>query len=159
MKINNVSFVLAAAAALLLNTPVVKASDDMAMMEPVKSVYDQYLKIQAELAQDSMKGISDQAKAIAEAVKGDKMKMLPTDVATEAESLAKAKDLATARESFKALSDSLIKYLTDNKVHSGTYTQVYCPMANANWLQSGKDVSNPYLGKSMPTCGEIKQTF
>jgi hypothetical protein len=29
-------------------------------------------------------------------------------------------------------------------------------MANANWLQLGKDIRNPYYGKDMLTCGELK---
>ena len=159
MKIKSFTFVLAAAAGLLFNAAAVQAADDMAMMEPVKSVYDQYLKIQAALAKDSMTGVPAPAKAIAAAVKGDKMKMLPDEVAAEAEALANAKDVSSAREAFKPLSKSLIKYLADHKVQSGSYNEVYCPMANANWLQTGKQVSNPYLGKSMPSCGEIKRTF
>jgi hypothetical protein len=158
MKIKSLTFVLAAAAGLLLNTAA-SAMDDMALMEPVKSIYDHYLKIQAELAKDSIKGVSDHAKAIAEAVKGDKMKMLDSEVAVEAEALAKTTDLSTAREAFKPLSKMLIKYLADHKVQSGSYTEVYCPMANASWLQADKDVNNPYLGKSMPTCGQVKHTY
>jgi hypothetical protein len=128
-----------------------------ALMEPVKSVYDNYLKIQAELAKDSIKGVDEHANAIAKAVKGDEMKMLPADVATQAEALAKAKDLKAAREAFKPLSTSLIKYLADNKVPKGTYYEAYCPMVKASWLQPDKSVKNPYMGKSMLTCGTIKE--
>jgi len=39
-----------------------------ALMEPVKTVYDNYLKIQAELAKDSIKGVDEHANAIAKAV-------------------------------------------------------------------------------------------
>src|SRR6266550_5762369 len=126
------------------------------MMEPVKSVYDHYLKIQAELAKDSLKGVDEHANAIAKAVKGDNMKMLSSDVATQAEALAQAKDLKAAREAFKPLSASLIKYLADNKVPKGTYHEVYCPMVKASWLQKGTDIKNPYMGKEMLTCGTLK---
>src|SRR5207237_5905002 len=50
-----------------------------ALMEPVKSVYDSYLKIQTELVKDSLKGVSENATAITKAVRGDDMKMLPAD--------------------------------------------------------------------------------
>ena len=159
MKIKSFAFILTAVAGLLFNTTAVRAMDDAALMEPVKSVYDHYLKIQAEFAKDSMEGVVEHATAIAKAVKGDEMKMLPAEVALQAEALAKTKDLSTAREAFKPLSESLIKYLADHKVQSGSYKEAFCPMANASWLQSGKQVNNPYLGKSMPTCGEIKRTF
>jgi hypothetical protein len=31
-------------------------------------------------------------------------------------------------------------------------------MAKGDWLQTdNKEISNPYMGKKMPTCGEIKK--
>jgi hypothetical protein len=29
-------------------------------------------------------------------------------------------------------------------------------MVKASWLQPGKDIKNPYMGKAMPGCGELK---
>jgi len=132
-----------------------KKADD-ALMEPVKSVLDHYLKIQGELAKDSIKGVDEDAAAISKAVKGDEMKMLSPDVATQADTLTRAKDLKAAREAFKPLSASLVKYLADNKAGVGTYHEAYCPMVKANWLQTGKAIKNPYMGKQMLSCGELK---
>jgi len=154
MKMKAVTAILTAVG--LLITPAVRAAGSSAMMEPVKSVYDHYVKIQTELAKDSLKGVDEHASAIAKAVKGDDMKMLPSDVATQAETLAKAKDLKAAREALKPLSASLIKYLADNKVPNGTYHEVYCPMVKASWLQKGTDIKNPYMGMEMLTCGKVK---
>jgi hypothetical protein len=126
------------------------------LMEPVKSVLDHYLKIQTELAKDSLKGVDEHAGAIAKAVKGDDMKMLSPDVGKEAETLAQAKDLKAARQAFKPLSASLVKYLSDNKAGKGTYHEAYCPMVKASWLQTEKSIKNPYMGKEMLTCGELK---
>src|SRR5258705_5871505 len=126
-----------------------------ALMEPVKSVYDHYLAIQKELAKDSIKGVDEHANAIAKAVKGDDMKMLSADVATQAETLAKAKDLKAAREADKPLSASLIKYLADNKAGKGVYHEAYCPMVTASSLPTDKAIKNPYMGKAMLGCGEL----
>src|SRR5213592_2882976 len=125
-----------------------RAAENPALMEPVKSVLDHYLMIQTELAKDSVKGLDEHANAIAKAVKGDEMKMLSPDVAKQAETLAKAKDLKAARAAFKPLSTSLVKYLADNKAGKGTYHEAYCPMVKASWLQTNKDITNPYMGKS-----------
>src|SRR5690349_11329206 len=114
-----------------------KKMDDP-LMEPVKSVLDNYLAIQKELVKDSIKGVDEHANAIAKAVKGDDMKMLPPEVAAQAEALAKAKDLKAAREADKPLSASLIKYLADNKTGKGMYHEAYCPMVKASWLQTEK---------------------
>jgi hypothetical protein len=154
MKIKTVGMLLAAAASLLLNINT-RAADSSALMEPVKSVYNHYLKIQTALANDSLKGVPEEADAIAKAVQSDSMKMLPETVATEAEVLSKASDLKSARAAFKPLSDSLIKYLADHHAKDA-YVEVYCPMAKASWLQADKNVNNPYLGQDMSTCGKIK---
>jgi hypothetical protein len=82
--------------------------------------------------------------------------VLSPEVAKQAETLAQAKDLKAARAAFKPLSASLVKYLADKKAGKGVYHEVYCPMADANWLQTGKDIKNPYFGKEMLDCGEIK---
>jgi len=133
----------------------VRAADNPALTAPVKSVYAHYLKIQADLANDSLTGVAENANAITKAVQGD-AKILPVEVGTKAEALAKAKDLSAARDAFKPLSDALIKYLADNKA-KGAYVEVYCPMARASWLQADKNVNNPYFGTAMSGCGVIKE--
>ncbi len=127
-----------------------------ALPKPVQAVFDSYIKIQTALAQDSMQGVSANATAIAKSVQSDFLKTFSADVAKQADALAKASDLKSAREAFKPLSDSLIKYLGENKAHRGHYVQVFCSMANARWLQAGSVVSNPYYGKSMARCGKIE---
>lgn len=148
-----VKTILLAAAVGLLGSAGARA-DNSALAAPVKSVYGHYLKIQASLAKDSMTGVVENADAIAKAVQTD-AKSLPAAVATEAETLATASDLKSARAAFKPLSDSLIQYLADHKAKDA-YVQVYCPMARANWLQADRNVSNPYFGQAMSGCGEIK---
>jgi hypothetical protein len=133
-----------------------KAADNSALTQPVKSVLDYYLKIQAALVTDSLIGVDENASAIAKAVRGDDKKTLSPDVATQAETLAKAANLQAARAAFKPLSDSLIKYLADHKAGVGTYHEAYCPMARASWLQTEKDIKNPYMGNGMSSCGEFK---
>src|SRR5438876_12397168 len=101
------------------------AAEEKALMQPVKSVLDQYLMIQTELAKDSLKGVDEHANAIAKAIRSDVMKMLSPEVAKQAETLAKTKNLKAAREAFKPLSKSLISYLADNKAGKGTYHDAY----------------------------------
>ncbi|HTV42736.1 MAG TPA: DUF3347 domain-containing protein [Candidatus Sulfotelmatobacter sp.] len=153
MRIKAIGILLAVAAGLSFS-PNARA-DNLALTEPAKSVYGHYFKIQSDLANDSLDGVPEEANTIAKAVQSDKMKMLPDTVATEAQTLAKATDLKSARAAFKPLSDSLIKYLADHDAKNA-YIEVYCPMAKASWLQTNKDISNPYLGQDMPTCGVIK---
>lgn len=131
-----------------------RAAAKPAFMEPVQSVYDGYFKAQGALAQDSLEGVSATATAMARAIQGDSMKMLSPKVARQAEVLAKAPDLATARDAFKTLSDSLIQY-QKAQITAATYYVAYCPMAKASWLQTDKTIMNPYMGTQMIHCGQI----
>ena len=155
MKIKSFTTLLLVGVGVFLNSAV-RSAESPSLLEPAKSVLDHYLVIQTELAKDSFKGLDEEANAIAKAVKGDDLKMLPPEVAKQAETLAQAKDLKTAREAFKPLSTSLVKYLADNKAGKGRYHEAYCSMVKASWLQTSKDITNPYMGKAMLTCGVLK---
>ena len=132
------------------------------LAEPAKTVFDYYLKIQTQLAQDSLQTAKDarmlqeNALVIATAIRHDSTKTFSDDVAQQAETLAKAKELKTAREAFKPLSESLIKFRDAHKDQAGQFIKVFCSMANAAWLQDGSTVNNPYLGQAMARCGQIE---
>ncbi len=123
--------------------------------QPVAAVFDGYVQIQTALAGDSLEGVAASAQAIAKSVKEDKANTFPEKIGTQAEAVAKAKDIAAAREAFKPLSQSLIQFTAKDLAVSSAYRQVYCPMAKAGWLQTGTTVSNPYMGKAMLRCGQL----
>jgi Cu(I)/Ag(I) efflux system membrane fusion protein len=125
-------------------------------MQPVQSVFDNYIAIQNGLAQDSIQGLSKTASAMAKAIRSDSMQMLSPKVAEQAEALAQATDLETARAAYKPLSESLIKYVKSQKLPTESYYEAYCPMAKASWLQTDKTILNPFMGKDMVHCGAIK---
>lgn len=124
-----------------------------------KPVLDQYLKITAALAADTLDGVSDAAQAIAKSLAGDLNKTLPAAIGTHAEALGKAKDLKAARVAFKELSTALVRYLGSERIRTGQYHVVYCDMAKGHWLQTNKAIKNPYHGKEMLACGQILATF
>jgi Cu(I)/Ag(I) efflux system membrane fusion protein len=140
--------------------PVVPANPSSApravFPQPVQSVYDNYSQVHTALAQDSFAGVATMATAMVKAIQGDSAKMLPPKVSQQVEALSKAKDLETARVAFKPLSESLIQYVKDQKDSPSAYHEVYCPMAKASWLQTNKTVMNPYMGKAMIRCGQLK---
>jgi hypothetical protein len=74
-------------------------------------------------------------------------------IASSAQAVARADDLAGAREAFKTLSTEAITLAK----HTKGYFILTCPMAQADWVQSTRAVTNPYLGKDMLTCGEVKE--
>jgi hypothetical protein len=108
-----------------------------------------YVKIQAALAADNVKAAQTAANALATeaAAAGQK------DVAAKATAVAKAEKITDARKEFKALS-AAIESLAEKR---DDLVVMYCPMADADWVQAKGSVANPYYGKMMLTCGAPKK--
>jgi hypothetical protein len=140
MTIRSVS--LAFLAGLLL---AVSAS---AQSSPTAQAFEHYEAIRAALAQDSVADIAKHATALAplaEQVGG-------ASVRSAAQQLASAKTLADARKHFGTLSEALVPKFVEAKLPG--VQGFSCPMAdNKPWVQRGKEIQNPYLGKSMLDCG------
>jgi hypothetical protein len=61
--------------------------------------------------------------------------------------------LDEARAGFAKLSD------TAEKLAAGQpgYFVLHCSMVNKDWVQTSADAANPYGGKDMVGCGEVKK--
>jgi len=132
------------------------ATQQPILAQPAQSVFDSYARIQTGLAQDSFATVQQNAASLVKSLQGDSAKALPAVLSDQATALANAKDLASAREAFKPFSRSLIDFLKAQNLPAGAYYEVYCPMADASWVQTDKNVANPYFGKAMLHCGQIK---
>jgi hypothetical protein len=65
----------------------------------------------------------------------------------------KSETLQRARDAFAKTSEIAIKVATGQP----GYYVMHCPMLNRDWVQTSTQVSNPYGGKDMVGCGEIKK--
>jgi Cu(I)/Ag(I) efflux system membrane fusion protein len=82
----------------------------------------------------------------------------------EANTMSSEQNLQGIRNHFLKISMSLKETIEKLGVKMQNNTSVYidfCPMANENnggyWLSSFEEIKNPYFGKKMLTCGEIKK--
>src|SRR5213080_4284224 len=64
-----------------------------------------------------------------------------------------ANSLQEARSAFEKLSGRAKTMIAGQ---SGYYV-AHCPMLNKDWVQTSTTISNPYGGKDMVSCGEIKK--
>lgn len=132
------------------------------------AIMDNYLAIQSTLASDSMEGVSEKAKELAEALQeqhGEAMKggqhghgagthVLMNAMVRSAKSLADKKDISSAREEFGILSEKMIGYQKQLGDKRNKKAQAFvCDMAKKSWLQEGDAVRNPYYGSKMLKCG------
>jgi len=122
----------------------------------VQTVLSNYAELQSALAQDSMEKAKIAAAALLKSVRTDTDDLLPPGASQAARVLAESADLAEARSSFKELSEILIAHLKARKLGFGEYHEAYCSMAKASWLQAERTIVNPYMGKQMLHCGQLK---
>jgi hypothetical protein len=80
-------------------------------------------------------------------------KKAAAELGTAGVELSKSKSLDEARAAFSKLSDQAEKMAAGQ---SGYYV-MHCPMKNKDWVQTSDKVENPYGGKDMLTCGEVKK--
>lgn len=80
----------------------------------------------------------------------------PPGFVQDARKFAATKSLAEFREVFKSISQRAV-HVTAGK--PGYYV-AHCPMVPDNkgdWVQTTKNIGNPYMGKAMPTCGSVEK--
>ena len=80
-------------------------------------------------------------------------KAAASDLRDDGVALAKSSSLKEARVAFEKLTDKAKKLAAGQ---SGYYV-VNCPMLKKDWVQNSEKIGNPYYGKEMASCGEIKK--
>src|SRR5258706_7164508 len=149
----------------LLSAPVFAADEkNPATQKQVDAIVKSYLVVQKSLAADKSEGVSDAlakihtaATALSESSDG-KLKDQAKSIAGHSD--ARVNDLKSARAAFKPLSAdviALVQIMPQSAEISPELYDVNCPMAKANWLQTSKDITNPYMGKDMLDCGSIEK--
>src|SRR5438093_10365032 len=76
-----------------------------------------------------------------------------TDLGPDGVDLSKSKSLDEGRAAFGKLSDKAVKLAAGQS----DYHIAHCPMLNKDWVQTSTAIANPYGGKGMISCGEIKK--
>lgn len=140
----------------------------------VKEIVEHYLHIKNALAKDDGKEAAKGGSALADAFsKFDQSSLtvehrktfsdIQSDAKEHAEHIsANAEKIEHQREHFATLSKDVYDLVKTTSAGQTLYND-YCPMYDNNkgatWLSETKDIKNPYLGKSMPTCGTVKETL
>jgi hypothetical protein len=138
----------------------------------MQEMVSQYLQMKNALASDNGKDAATAGNTFVESMgKMDKTnlsldkKKIWNDLSDDAKEMAEhigknAGDIEHQREHFDMLSKDMYDMVKAFGAGQTLYND-YCPMYNnkkgATWLSETKEIKNPYLGKKMPTCGEVKE--
>ena len=129
-----------------------------------------YEAIHKALAGDTLDGVADNARTIADLAgdtaekfsaggagvseaKATQCKALLPKIESGATRVAAAKTLDEAREAFGELSGTMVQW---REMATGERPKVaFCPMVKKKWLQESDQIANPYFGTKMLKCGSI----
>ena len=124
--------------------------------DAMKAVVSAYLDMQTQLAADKTAMVKAQARAIG--AQANAMGDAGTAIAGAAANVEKVGDIKAARDAFGSLSDAVIAAAKKDGWTDGSSLKLaYCPMVKRSWLQSEDKLQNPYLGKTMSGCGEVRK--
>ncbi len=138
----------------------------------IKGLVTAYLELKNELTKDNSAAAATSGKALVNAFKNFNKSGLSTeqvkvfddiqaDAIEHAEHIgANAGKIQHQREHFETLSKDIYDMVKSLGAGQVLYKE-FCPMYNDNkgaiWLSETKEIRNPYLGKAMPTCGEVQE--
>jgi len=145
------------------------------LLMQLDAVFAAYLDALKALGRDEMESARKAGGAVQAALEAVDMGLLDgpahaawmveeRSLAKSADDLARAGDLARAREAFGALSETLIAVARRFGAPGGRpLFRYHCPMAfgnrGADWLTLTREVENPFFGAAMPRCGEVVETI
>jgi Cu(I)/Ag(I) efflux system membrane fusion protein len=145
-----------------------------AFADQMARVYDSYLKIHHGLSRDSLEEAREAAETLEGRLREVDMTLLGGaahdawmdylgGLRNHAGMVRSAGDIAAARTAFAPLSETMYGAVKRFGVDGGMPAyRFHCSMAfdnlGADWLQSTKEVENPYWGATMFRCGEMTET-
>jgi hypothetical protein len=84
-------------------------------------------------------------------------------VSSEAKALTQEEGIEKKRKSFQMISDAMYDLVRTIRFDKEVVYHQFCPMAfndaGAYWLSATNDIKNPYFGKKMLSCGEVKDSI
>ncbi|WP_339661737.1 efflux RND transporter periplasmic adaptor subunit [uncultured Polaribacter sp.] len=147
---------------------------DTNFQKQLKDVFYDYIQLKDALVKDDSKSVLLASKKLEDHLAKVDMKLL-IDTKAHTHWMSIEKELKSAanfnantpnieeqRNHFKDLSSHLTTAIEVFGINEKVYHQ-FCPMAANNkgayWLSAEEKVINPYFGKAMLTCGEVKQVI
>jgi hypothetical protein len=138
----------------------------------ITEIISGYLQLKNALVNDNGNDASNGGKAILDAVaKYDKSYLsvqqkkafdeVADDIKDNAEHIwENGGKIAHQRQHFEMLTQDIYDLAKVFAIETPLYKD-YCRMYNngkgATWISETREIKNPYLGKKMPTCGEVKE--
>ena len=155
-----------------------KSRNSVAFNESFNKLMEDYFHLKDNFITESLPAIDIYANNMQKAAENLKLTELKGDTAiietaksftasisSELKGMVGEKELKGKRKSFNMLTDQLYNLLRTVQYDREIIYHQHCPMAfeegdaNAYWLSRNNDIKNPYLPKTMLTCGDVSDSL
>jgi len=140
----------------------------------LQPIYIHYFEMKDALAKDDFEDAKEYGRQILMSVDAVNMSIfkgeshtvwmtLSSDIKNELQHIGEQKEIGGVRKYFQNVSNTIITMTNVWHPYNKTLYVLHCPMVDnnkgADWISLSKKIENPYFGKEMSTCGEVKTTF
>ncbi len=158
------------------DVPLAQSRNTGAFSDSFKSLLASYYDLKDHLVQTNDTLATSSAQKVIQAAGDLKLNDLKADssivsmannyvetIVAEAKGLVGEKTVEGKRKSFQMISDNMYDLIRTVRYDQEVVYHQYCPMAfndaGAYWLSNTADIKNPYFGKKMLECGEVKDSL
>ncbi len=153
-----------------------KSKVDAEFKKQLGNAVSEYMKLKDALVAEDASNGQKKAEDLKKSLNNVDMSLLKGDAHNEwmrilkqvkpaTEDISNSNDIKVQRNSFLVLGKSFSEAINTFGIDSNNkpiYLE-FCPMANDDkggyWLSFEKEIKNPYFGKAMMSCGEVKATY
>ncbi len=178
--VTNGVFAIDAAAQLagnysMLNRPETTTMEaSQPFRQQLTDLAEAYFKVKNALVKDDAKTAITESKAVKASLDKVNMSLVEGDahdhwmdlqgkMEKALQGMPEDENIESVRKQFKLLSEIMLAITESFGLEKETVYRQYCPMAfgdeGAYWLSELEAIQNPYFGKSMLTCGEVRDTY
>lgn len=119
-----------------------------------RAVLAQYETIRAALADDDLRRARLAGEKLLKAIDAPGVTPALAKSKAHAKTLSDTFRIDAARSAFKDLSVAVIPICDGVE---GFYVVTTAPITDGEWVQTTREISNPYLGRAMPAYGELRK--
>lgn len=178
--VTNGVFAIDAAAQLAGNYSMLNRPETTSLEAPqpfrqqLTDLAEAYFKVKNALVKDDAQTAMTESKAVKASLDKVNMSLVEGDahdhwmdlqgkMEKALQGMQEDEDIESVRKQFQLLSEIMLAITESFGLEKETVYRQYCPMAfgdeGAYWLSELEAIQNPYFGKSMLTCGEVRDTY
>lgn len=131
--------------------------------QTLEKVLDDYIELKNYLIDGNQNGVTSSSKQLVISLESLKevssQKSIINEIILSSNNINKFSNIEQRRNEFGKQSEALWKLIKANDSFPKKVYYDYCPMKKMHWISEVKEIRNPFFGKQMLQCGNVKESI